>query len=198
MADNDGKSMIEFVKKIKIKDVIYMVADAWDDIPSLTITKSWNKVLHSSHLSESEVEISGDSAGSSESTDEIDSCSTLLQQLDNNPTDEEITEWISADGEDPGHQVFSDEDIIREVTQTSTEQNSDADTNEMEEVLEEDIPVITHGKAAEMLDECLRWYEQQDEATPSSLLLLKRVRDLANHKRYSNLKQTSIKYFIQQ
>ena len=106
--------------------LFYMVADAWDDIPSLTITKSWIKVLHSSHLSESEVEISGDSAGSSESTDEIDSCSTLLQQLDNNLTDE----WISADGEDPGHQVFSDEDIIREVTQTSTEQNSDADTNE--------------------------------------------------------------------
>ena len=64
MADNDGKSMIEFVKKINIKDVIYLVADAWDDIPSLTITKSWNKVLHSSHLSESEVEISGDSTNS--------------------------------------------------------------------------------------------------------------------------------------
>ena len=50
--------------------------------------------------------------------------------------------------------VFSDEYIIREVTLTSTEQNSDADTNEIEEELEEDIPVITHGKAAELLDEC--------------------------------------------
>ena len=132
-----------------------VVADAWDDISSLTITKSCNKVLHSSHLSKSEVELSCDSAaGSSESTYEIDSCSTLLQQLDNNLTDEEITEWISADGEDPGHRVFSDEDIIREVTQTTTQ---------MEEALQEDIPVITHGKAAEMLDECLRWYEQQDK-----------------------------------
>ena len=37
------------------------------------------------------------------------------------------------------------------------------DTNEIEEELEKDISVITHGKAAEMLDQCLQWYEQQDQ-----------------------------------
>ena len=48
-----------------------MVAVVWDDIPSLTIMKSWSKVFHSSLLSESEVETSGDSAGSSESTEKF-------------------------------------------------------------------------------------------------------------------------------
>ena len=41
--------MIAFVKMINVKDTIYMTAVAWDDIPSLTLSKSWLKLLGTHH-----------------------------------------------------------------------------------------------------------------------------------------------------
>ena len=41
----EGRSIIQFVKQINMKDVVYMTAAAWDDIPPLTIARSWNKLL---------------------------------------------------------------------------------------------------------------------------------------------------------
>ena len=93
------------------------------------------------------MEISGDSAGSSKSTDEIDSCSTLLQQLDNNLTDEEITEWISADGEDPGHQVLILSGKLPKPLLNKTQMLTQMKWKKRWK----NIPVLTHGKAAEML-----------------------------------------------
>ena len=46
-----------------------------------------------------------------------------------------------------------------------------------------------------MLDDCLQWYERQDEATATSFLLLKRIKDLA-YKIRQKLKQTSLRSFI--
>ena len=45
LLDEEGDSMITFVKKINVKDAIYMTAVAWDDIPSFTLSKSWLKLL---------------------------------------------------------------------------------------------------------------------------------------------------------
>ncbi len=47
-----------------------------------------------------------------------------------------------------------------------------------------------------MLDKCLLWYEQQQESTPTSALLLKQIRDLAVIKRNASLKQMTLKSFI--
>ena len=59
---------------------------------------------------ETEVSIESDSGALNESSS--DTCDTLLQQLDSNLTVEEIDEWISAGVDYPGHQIFSDEDIV--------------------------------------------------------------------------------------
>ena len=39
--DQEGNPMIDFVKSISIKDAVYMSSAAWDDIPALTLAKSW-------------------------------------------------------------------------------------------------------------------------------------------------------------
>ena len=41
----------------------------------------------------------------------------------------------------------------------------------------------------DMLDKCLLWYEGQEESTATSTILLKKIKDLAAFKSYSNLKQ---------
>lgn len=37
---DEGVSMIKFVKTINIKDVIYMIADAWTNVLTSTLSKS--------------------------------------------------------------------------------------------------------------------------------------------------------------
>lgn len=39
--EQEEKSMIEFLKSINIKVVVYMSAAAWEDISVLTLAKSW-------------------------------------------------------------------------------------------------------------------------------------------------------------
>ena len=57
------------------------------------------------------------------------------------------------------------------------EDDTDGDLDD--DVLVNEAPAISRAKAVEMLDDCLRWYECQDEATATSILLLKRIKDLA-------------------
>ena len=49
LLDQEGDSMIAFVKKVNVKDAIFMTAAAWDDIPSLTLSKSWLRRLGTGH-----------------------------------------------------------------------------------------------------------------------------------------------------
>ena len=36
--------MVDFIKKVTIKDCIYLIAEAWDKTPQSTLFKAWNKV----------------------------------------------------------------------------------------------------------------------------------------------------------
>ena len=52
------------------------------------------------------------------------------------------------------------------------------------------------GEVADMIGKCMDWYEQQSESDATSMLLLKKIRDFATNKRYSNLKQQKIQSFF--
>lgn len=43
MDGNDNAGLIQTLKTINIKDVIYIAAKSYDEIPSSTVTKSWRK-----------------------------------------------------------------------------------------------------------------------------------------------------------
>ena len=90
--------------------------------------------------------------------------------------------------------MFTDDDIVQHVTQPDeiTEENDEEDESEESH----DIP--SSGDVTDMLDKCLMWYERQDESTSTSLLLLKRVRDLAATKHFLELKQLTLDSFLAQ
>ena len=52
--DEEGRSIIEFVKSINMKDVVYMTAAEWEDISSLTVQNFWNKLLSSAEVESAE------------------------------------------------------------------------------------------------------------------------------------------------
>ena len=85
--------------------------------------------------------------------------------------------------------MLSDSEIIQQVT------------SQEEPPLEDDTPVEdssvpSSDEVMEMFDKCLLWYEQQPESTATSVLLLKRLRDLAATKRFTNLKQLTLDSYL--
>jgi hypothetical protein len=102
-----------------------------------------------------------------------------MQQLDGTLTSEEIAQWMFVDS------WVSVSHWWRDSSQTVQPESSDEEDDE--DVSTESS--ITSSEAADMLGECLKWYEKQEEATPTSLMVLKGVRDLACKKRFHNLKR---------
>ena len=103
--------MVSFVKTIDMKDVVYFSAASWEQISSLTLSRSWLKLLGSHSItSENPEEHNHESAESAlppEQSDEA-SCEELLQLLDKNLTDQDVQNWAQADSNDPGHQLYTD------------------------------------------------------------------------------------------
>ena len=66
---------------------------------------------------------------------------------------------------DPGHQIYTDDEIISQVAGEEVSSVEEEDEGEEDEELQ--IPISAQ-KAA-MLEQCLMWYEHQPEATPVPL-----------------------------
>ena len=115
-------------------------------------------------------------------------CEALLHELDSSLCDEDISNWLHVDVDDQGYQLLSDNEIIQQVTSQLHK-----DTPE-DETLEDEAEIVPRSReATEMLDKCLLWCEQQPENTAAtSVLLLKRVRDLAATPHFTSLKQTTL------
>ena len=183
--EQEGKSMIEFLKSISIKDVVYMSAAAWEDISSHTLAKSWHMLLGGSSEDGTEDRTGPYEAESSEPT-----CEELIHQVDSNLLDEDVQQWLGEVVNNPRYQLMSEEEILKQVrNEVAPAEDDESD----EEPDEPNIP--SNGEAAEMFDKCVRWFEHQEESTPSSMLLLKRIRDLAIKKRYSQLRQLRLDSF---
>ena len=185
LEDREGRSIIEFVKKIDMKDVVYMAAAAWEDVPPSTLVKSWKKLLRTENSAEQ-------STSTTESEKDSDEVLQLDQQLDSNIQLEDVNEWVNVESNNQGYQLLSDEDIVRKVSQTDNTEVTEEESGDESE----DVRVPSSGEVKNLLDKCLLWYERQDECTATSLLLLKRVRDLAASKRFANLKQLTLDSFL--
>ena len=101
-------------------------------------------------------------------------------------TETEKEQWLAMDKCETGVQNMTDEDIIAMVQSGETEEE------EEDEDEEPTGPTITHTEAEEAFSTCLAWLEQQDEATPMILMLLRELQSLAVKKKYDSLKQTHI------
>ena len=55
---------------------------------------------------------------------------------------------------------------------------------------------VPHGVAVRMFDECLKWLEEQEEASVYNISILHNLRKLASRKRLNELSQTRIENLI--
>lgn len=173
-----GSTFRECLLAINMKNVIYWSAQAWDSIQSVTLERSWTKILPSESQSDEIVEIVND-VDLHSIMEKIPGC----EDVERNDTEE----WINGDD---CEQELTDDEIGHIV-------NSEENTVDVEESDGGENPQVSHEEGLNALELALKYIEEQEESNASDLLLIKRWRDIAAKKRISSLKQSSLTKFLQ-
>lgn len=193
-----GCSLLEAMKSLTIKDAIYTVASAWDEIKQKTLQKAWKKIWPSLKQSDSADKDDAEPTSSAEvdpEAEENDVAETLqdLQELQHGVQLQltDVEKWLTeADMAESTNEELNDDEIIAAV-QNATNEDSDAE----EEEVDCDI-VVTHSEAKDAFDIALKYLEQNPRATPMDVLWAKKWRDVSAKSRLGKLKQKSIKDFF--
>lgn len=167
-------------KMFTIKDAIYNAAEAWNNIPEITLQRCWNKLWPEENAPK-QTEYQDITVSSMQQTISILPGYEKISEND-------ISSWLEVDKEDLGYEILPDDELITHVL------NSDK-TNETEacEDVSEDMPsTISHLVAQDMLTKVIDWYENQEEADSLQLILLRKVRNLASQKCRQTIKQKKI------
>lgn len=180
-AIDDNEDCRTALKKIDMLDVIRWVSEGWDDIPSISLVRSW-KILLDHKASDKWVEIEKQCT-----TDEASDNNELISLLRNVPGCEnagleDINEWLENDDVDD----ITDDDIVAMVVNEEV----------VEEELDERISRIPHSEGFKVIDAALAYINQQEEVTPADIICFRKWRDLSARKRASRQKQTTMKDYF--
>ncbi|XP_053949417.1 jerky protein homolog-like [Anastrepha ludens] len=167
-SENEGKGILEVIKKINIKDVIYMLATAFQEMPSSTFVKSWRKLWPDVE----NIIVISNIAG----TEEEENKSTLqdLQKLSGNESlqAEDVENRMTNCDE---HEFLNDDEII---DLASKEREEDDESSDVEEE-----KIVSHEEAENVMEIALKYIEQQHESTAFDVLL---DSDGEHSKRFNN------------
>ncbi|KAI4471815.1 hypothetical protein MML48_1g12420 [Holotrichia oblita] len=85
-----------------------MLSDAWDTLTKTNLQRAWNK-LWSEEQSAGEEDVNDNEDGGVNEVTGICSKIPGFEQCDEN----DVSEWLAVDNNDPGYQMLTDEEIKR-------------------------------------------------------------------------------------
>jgi hypothetical protein len=183
LAEDNEESVVQFSKKLNLKDSCYMLADSWDLLTKENLMKAWNKLWPESKQSDDDTD-----ENQSETLESVREVVMLCQSVPGfQECDEtDAVEWLDLDKNDMGYEILDDNDIVTSMQEPENQESSDS---------EEDA-VPSHPEAFTSLETVMSWYEVQPECSQAQLLLLKRMKDLAGRKRVLKHTQPKISKFF--
>lgn len=155
-------NILNALKKINLKDVVFSLAICWSQVSLDLINKSWKNLLP--NLIENDAE---------ESHHAQIQLAPLLNQLhkDDQITDAEVQEWVAeADVSLARNEVLTDEEILKTVTADEEDDDDDSTSQSSNK--------IPHSEAVGALNTSLQWAEEQN-FDAHEIMLLRRMRDRA-------------------
>jgi len=182
--ENDANYSLQCLKKIDILDVIMWVAEAWAEVPSLSIVRSWKILLD--HRASDKWE--GDEMEKDETDDNL---IPLLEKIPgcDSINMEDVSEWMANDDAED-FQDLSEDEILERIT---IQENVDDSEEEPDEV---DDAKISDSDGFSALEVALRYISQQQEVTLADIICLRKWRDIAANKRALGLKQLTLHNFF--
>lgn len=185
LSSDDAMSVKEFWKLYTIKDAIFNVASAWNDLKVTNLKNGWNKLWPETEESEECELVTVD--------DIVQLCNNL--QTSENLTTEDVTEWLECDKLNGGFEILNDDEIISSMRAEGD--GSDVDDGDDGESICTEGQTVSHSDAETMLSKCIVWFEKQEEADATQLLLLRKIRNIAAVKSRASKKQKKISDYFQ-
>lgn len=187
--------LIDALKTINIKDVIYMVAQSFDEIPTSTLVKSWRKAWPEI---ESELENNDNplmETDSEQVPDDAPGNDNLLSDLQKLPSAQDIEigdvqEWVVGVDDELGNEEMTDEEIVQAVLNPPQGKEESDDENQDEE------EKISHSEGMKALQLAAAYIEQQQEATGVDTMFAKKWQAIAFKKSLEINKQKKITDFF--
>lgn len=177
----------DFWKSYTIKDAIFGIAEAWYDVPDETLKNGWNKLWPVDNMEAQTItELEG-----------VNDDEEFLQLLETIPggenvSIEEVNKWLKMDKHDGGFEILNDHELIQNVVTTDDHISEDED----DAAFEASSQIISHSEAETMFSKCIEWFEQQEEADATQLLLLRTIRNTAAKKARGALRQKKMTDFF--
>lgn len=190
LSEKDEGNVDQFLKKIDLKDCLYMLLDAWNTLTSENFKKAWHKIWNT----EDEVIYEQDQS------EDVREIVNLFQEIPgfSECGQDDVEAWINNSADDPGYQVLNDEEIVAIVQNEECAdiiKDDDSGSNDEEQEQAENGP--THAEAFLALETAMAWCERQSECNIIDVLQIKRMRDIAAKKRLSSMIQKRIEdYFL--
>lgn len=192
----NSPSLLDAIKSVNIKDVVYMVDEAWKDVRPQSIAKVWERTLLSRVNVQCQITVEPNSA-SSECDISFDSDNeyavTVSGELQEAGFDIKLTDaeaWLTADRYEQGHSRMTDQEIVN-VVDTPVPEDEDEDYNLVDE------PVVpSHSEVFACFTKCIIWTEAQTNIDPVSVQLLHRFQQKAANMRTTKLKQYELTKFF--
>lgn len=191
---DDKEDLVLKLKQVDMLDVVRWINEAWNEVPPITIVRSWRKLLdhRASDLwrdpDTSEVESCDD--GVQEEIDAEDAeMVSLLQKIPGCEDAErnDIAEWMGNDD----NIDYTEDDILQLVTKTNEDNSDEAENSSMDVTSS-----ITHAEGFQIFERALQYVEQQSEATATDIIFLRRWKEIAAKKRFEKATQLKIDQFF--
>lgn len=176
-ADN-SLSVLQATKLVNLKDVTYMVGEAWEKVKAESIMKVWRRTL----LNDFEVEPTCVSASESDvnaepEEDAVNIMSQDLREAGFDVSENDVQEWLAIDIHEPVHAMLTDEEIVEVVCRVEDSSEAEDDEEETIDELEPDIP--SHKEASMYFSKCIKWLEAQTDFDPESSQILHNLQEKA-------------------
>jgi hypothetical protein len=182
----------ESCKKWTINDAIFSCSDCWNDIPSVTLRKSWRK-LHP--------DVMGDDLNANEPELQTITPEMLLEDIQDpygfEAVDkDDMGQWLLLDSDQPVYEVKDDATIAAKLSSSAVlpvEKHSDDPTDD-----EEKVPVkkLSLADALNYAETLLEFLEQQSDSNFSDILTLRKLRTSIKLKRSKKTKQRILTDFF--
>lgn len=177
----EGHNLFEAMKFLNIKDAIYTIAAAWDELKPDTLRKSWRKLWP-------QVMTENEHTEDEQNNDALEIVKDL-QTLEPNVPANEVEEWINeCDKDCDTFEELNDDQIVAAVSQETVNEDSDGE--------DEPSTRISHNDAKNAFDIALQYIEQNPTSTPMDVLWIKKWRDTAAKSRITSAKQKCITDFF--
>ena len=194
----DERPVQESLKAINIKETILLAGQSWEAISAKSIEKCWMKGLGAAFPAPlpavQDVPAADDSSDDEEEFEGFDQADidAVQRRIDTSP--EEVRQWLTIDNDCPVFQHASDEDIVNNVTGTSS--GADIECDEVDDTDEIVEPPAKVSEAIKGLESALSWLETQ-EIDYVQMLHVRNVLDFAKSRRETGLKQLKLDAFFQ-